>query len=98
MFLENIYITHTEPCIAERDKIRLRAELTNDVTEVMPYLNTVIKNAIFNKYAPLLSFTKEFRLIVIYPKSLTKENKALKTASPFLPRSIKTHGKQSSEY
>ncbi|HBV96099.1 MAG: Fe-S cluster protein [Peptococcaceae bacterium BICA1-7] len=71
MFLEEIYITHTEQCIAERDKIRLKAELTSDVTEVMPYLNTVIKNAIFNRYAPLLSFTREFRLMVLYPQSLT---------------------------
>lgn len=71
MFLKDICITHTEPCIAERDKIRLRADLTDDVSGVMPYLNTVIKNAIFNKYAPMISFTREFRLIVIYPKRLT---------------------------
>lgn len=71
MFLEDIYITHTEQCIAERDKIRLKAGLTSDITEVLPYLNTVIKNAMYNKYAPLLSFTRDFRLIVLYPQSLT---------------------------
>ncbi|MFZ5645186.1 MAG: (Fe-S)-binding protein [Bacillota bacterium] len=71
MFLQNIYITFTEQCIAERDKIRLKADLTDDITEVLPYLNTVIKNAIFNRHAPLLSFSKDYRLIVLYPKHLT---------------------------
>lgn len=71
MFLQDIFITFMEPCIAESEKIRLKAEMTDDITEVLPYLNSVIKNAIYNKHAPLLSFTKDFRLIVLYPKNLT---------------------------
>jgi ArsR family metal-binding transcriptional regulator len=71
MFLNDINITFMEPCVADPEKIRLRAELSDNIVELMPYLNTVISNAIFNKNVPLLSFTKEFRLIVIYPQSLT---------------------------
>ncbi|ADG81343.1 (Fe-S)-binding protein [Thermincola potens] len=71
MFLRNIDITFMEPCVADPEKIRLKAELSDDITDVMPYLNTVIGNAIFNKDTPLLTFTKEFRLIVLYPKKLT---------------------------
>ncbi|MFZ5642476.1 MAG: (Fe-S)-binding protein [Bacillota bacterium] len=71
MLLKDINITFMEPCIAEQGKIRLKAEMTNDITEVMPYLNTVISNAIFNRYAPLISFTKDFRLIVLYSNNMT---------------------------
>ena len=71
MFLNDIKITFMEPCIAEPEKIRLKAEMSDDVTEVMPYLNTIISNAIFNKNAPLITFTKDFRLIVLYPQNLT---------------------------
>jgi len=71
MYLEDILITFMEPCIAEQEKIRLKAEMSNDISDVMPYLNTVISNAIFNQYGPLISFTKDFRLMVLYPKNLT---------------------------
>jgi len=66
VLLRDINITFMEPCVADKEKIRLKAELSDNITEVMPYLNTVIGNAIFNKDAPLLTFTKEFRLIVLY--------------------------------
>lgn len=42
MFLQDIKITFMEPCVAEPEKIRLKAELSEDITEVMPYLNAVI--------------------------------------------------------
>ena len=71
LLLKDINITFMEPCIAEPEKIRLKAEMSDDITDVMPYLNAVIGNAIFNKNAPLITFTKEFRLIVLYPKKLT---------------------------
>lgn|GEM_PF-2023554 len=71
MFLNQVRITRTEPCVADPEKIRVKAELSDDITQVMPYLNTIIKNAIFNREAPILTFTKEYRLIVIYPRYLT---------------------------
>ena len=69
--LKDINITFMEPCIAEPEKIRLKAEMSDDIADVMPYLNSVTGNAIFNKNAPLITFTKEFRLIVLYPTKLT---------------------------
>lgn len=71
MLLREINITFMEPCVADPEKIRLKAELSDDISPVMPYLNTVIGNAIYNKDAPLLTFTKEFRLLVLYPRYLT---------------------------
>lgn len=71
MFLKDINITIIEACFADIEKLRLKADLSDDITEVMPYLNTVISNAIFNKNTSLLTFTKESRLIAIYPKNLT---------------------------
>lgn len=69
--LKEIKIVFMEPCIAEPEKIRFIAELSDDVTEIMPYLNSVIKNAIYNKNIPAISYKKEFRLITIRPMKLT---------------------------
>lgn len=71
MLLRKINITFMEPCIAEPEKIRLKAELTDDIAEVMPYLNTVMGNAVYNNDAPFLTFIREFRLGVLYPRQLT---------------------------
>ena len=70
-FLKEIKIVFMEPCIAEPEKIRFIAELSDDVTEVMPYLNSVLKNAIYNKNIPAISLKKEFRLITIKPRKMT---------------------------
>ena len=70
-FLKEIKIVFMEPCIAEPEKFRFIAELSDDVTEVMPYLNSVIKNAIYNKNIPAISYKKEFRLITIKSMKLT---------------------------
>ncbi len=71
MLLRNVELTYVSPCLADPEKIRLKAQLSDDVTEIMPYLNTVLKGAIYNNYAPNISFYKEFRLITLYPREMT---------------------------
>lgn len=71
MFLEKIDVTKVETCLADAEKIRLQAVLSQDIEELLPYLNTVIKNAVYNHYAKNLTFMKEFRLITLYPRKLT---------------------------
>ena len=69
MFLEEIEMMFMEPCVANKG-VRLFARMSGDISELMPYLNTVIKNATYNKEGHTLCFTKEFRLITLYPEKI----------------------------
>jgi ArsR family metal-binding transcriptional regulator len=69
-FLNHIDIYHTSPCFAEAGKIRVKAKLSDDISELLPYLNRVIKNANYNAYAPNITLFKEFRMITIEPTNL----------------------------
>ena len=71
MYLNIIEITHISPCFADAGKIRLKAKLSDDLTEVMPYLNGAIRNAYYNPHTPNLTFYREFRLITLHPRDLT---------------------------
>ena len=70
MFLENIEMTFMEPCVADPKRVRMFARMSRDISELMPYLNTVIKNATYNREGNTLCFTKEFRLITLYPEKI----------------------------
>ena len=70
MFLNHIDIYHISPCFAEAGKIRVKARLSDDVAEIMPYLNRLIKNANYNSYAPNVTMFKEFRMITLEPREL----------------------------
>jgi len=71
MLLNNVEITYISPCLADPGKIRLKAALSDDISEVMPYLNATVKNAIYNHDAPNITLSKEFRLITLYPREMT---------------------------
>ena len=69
-YLNNIDIYHVSPCFAESGKIRVKARLSDDVSEIMPYLNRVVKNASYNAHAPNLTMFREFRMITLEPAKL----------------------------
>ena len=71
MFLKKVEITYISPCLADPGKIRLKAALSDDIREIMPYLNAVVKNAIYNHEAPYITLSKDFRLITLYPREMT---------------------------
>jgi len=71
MILNKINIENIAPCVIVPNKIRFRARLSDDISDVMPYLNSIIKNAVYNHESKILSFTREQRLITIYPLELT---------------------------
>jgi len=64
--LKDISITFVAPCIADPRKIRLIAYFSDNVAEVFPYLNAIMKNATYNKETPTLNFSKEGRMVNIY--------------------------------
>lgn len=70
-FLKTITLCYVSPCMADEKKIRLIAYLNRDITEILPYLNAVIKGASYNKGASTLTFAKERRLINLYSMKIT---------------------------
>ncbi len=70
-FLKSITLCYVAPCMADEKKIRLIAYFDRDISEVLPYLNAVIKGASYNKNAATLTFAKERRLINLYNIKVT---------------------------
>jgi ArsR family metal-binding transcriptional regulator len=55
------------PCVADPLKVRIIAHIPNDISQVFPYINTVLKGACYNASAPNLTFMDGYRMISIYP-------------------------------
>jgi len=70
-FLKTITLCYVAPCMADEKKIRLIAYFDHDITELLPYLNAVIKGASYNKNASTLTYAKERRLINLYNIKVT---------------------------
>jgi len=49
------------------EKIRFIAYFNTDVSAVFPYLNAVLKGAIYNHFGKTLTLRKEVRLITLHP-------------------------------
>lgn len=58
------------PCIAMPERIRFIAELDRDISEIMPYLNAIMEDAIYNHNAPSITLKRNGRLIGIQAKQL----------------------------
>ncbi|MDD4980659.1 MAG: (Fe-S)-binding protein [Candidatus Omnitrophica bacterium] len=65
-FLKSITLCYVAPCIADETKIRLIAYFYYDISEILPYLNAIIKGASYNKNLPVLTYTKGRRMINLY--------------------------------
>ena len=70
MFLHEIKITEIMPCLADPEKIRFIAYFEKDVSEVFPYLNSILKGAIYNHNGRTLTLKKEGRLISLHPNKI----------------------------
>lgn len=71
MLLNGVEITHILPCIADPEKIRTIAQLSDDIREVLPYLNAALKGTIYNHAAGILTFKKDGVMITLYPTTVT---------------------------
>jgi ArsR family metal-binding transcriptional regulator len=65
-FLNSARITATMPCIAMPERIRFIAELDQDVTEMMPYINAVMDNAVYNHAGLTLTIKKNEKMIGVH--------------------------------
>ncbi len=73
-FVEDVFgqagIMVLAPCIADASKIRLIAHISGDLTEVLPYLNTEMRQASYNKDGPNLTFMDGYRMVSVYPNRI----------------------------
>ena len=70
MYVSDIKIEKVMECIADPQKIRFIAKIDRDVSDILPYLNSTINNATYNKNVPSLTITKGGRLITIHPTEI----------------------------
>jgi len=70
MFLGEVKIGNILHCLADSSKIRFGAYLDKDVSEVMPYMNTLLKNGIYNHIGRTLTIRKEGRLITLHSNKI----------------------------
>lgn len=89
MYLNDIKLLFIQPCVAESEKIRFKAEFSNDVSNIMPYLNSVIKNGSYNSNMPSFTFKKDNRLINIYAKDMTAAKAINETDAYFIMDFVK---------
>jgi len=68
VLLACIHLTMLLPCIADYRKIRVRAQMSHDVSAVLPYLNGLLPRATYNAAGPTFTFTEGERLITLYPR------------------------------
>ncbi len=59
------------PCVADRAKIRIIAQLSGDVGPVLPYLNAEMDRASFSPQASVLTFMDGYRLVAVHPRRIT---------------------------
>ena len=71
MLLHSYEITRTLPCLADPMKIRVIAEVSEEIQEVFPYLNTVLKGCIYNHPANTLTIRKDQKLITLHVLHIT---------------------------
>ena len=65
--LHEVRITSFLPCLADPEKLRVLAEFSDDVREVLPYLNALLPRAVYNPLTYTLTLQKDGRLITLYP-------------------------------
>ena len=70
-FLKSMTLCYVAPCMADEKRIRLIGYFDRDITEILPYINAVIKGASYNKVASILTYAKERRLINLYNIKIT---------------------------
>jgi len=71
MLLNSYKITRTLPCLADPEKIRVIAEISDEIHEVFPYLNATLKGCIYNHPALTLTIKKDGKLFTLHAHHIT---------------------------
>jgi ArsR family metal-binding transcriptional regulator len=71
LLLHSYSITRILPCLADPEKIRVIAEVSDEIHEVFPYLNATLKGCIYNHPANTLTIKKDQKLITLHVLHVT---------------------------
>ncbi len=71
MLLHSFQITRVLPCLADPEKIRVIAEISDEIHEVFPYLNATLKGCIYNHPALTLTIKKDGKLFTLHAHHIT---------------------------
>jgi ArsR family metal-binding transcriptional regulator len=71
MLLNSYKITRILPCLADPEKIRVIAEVSDEIHEVFPYLNASLKGCIYNHPALTLTIKKDGKLFTLHVQHIT---------------------------
>jgi ArsR family metal-binding transcriptional regulator len=69
--LRSYEINAVLPCLAEEGKYRVKATLSDDVREVLPYLNAVLEKASLSSSGASLMFRERGRIMAVWPRAFT---------------------------
>ncbi len=70
-YLREVYITHVMDCLADPTRIRVIAELSEDVQPALPYLAALLPRAGYNHAAGILTLLHGGRLLTVYARVVT---------------------------
>ena len=56
MFLEKIKVIETAPCLANRERFKVTARASANLTEMLPYLNTILEKPNYQESSNSLRF------------------------------------------
>ena len=71
MLFHSYKITRVLPCLADPMKIRVIAEVSDEIQEAFPYLNAILKGCIYNHPANTLTIRRDQILITLHPLHIT---------------------------
>jgi ArsR family metal-binding transcriptional regulator len=71
MLLHSYKITRVLPCLADPEKIRVIAEISDEIHQVFPYLNAILKGCIYNHPALTLTIKKDGKLFTLHAHHIT---------------------------
>jgi ArsR family metal-binding transcriptional regulator len=71
MLLNSYKITRTLPCLADPEKIRVIAEISDEIHEVFPFLNSILNGCIYNHPALTLTIKKDGKLFTLHAHHIT---------------------------
>jgi ArsR family metal-binding transcriptional regulator len=66
--LRGFRLAHILDCLVDPTKVRVVAELSDDVSAALPYLATILPQAGYNHAAHVLNLVEGGRLVTVYPR------------------------------
>jgi ArsR family metal-binding transcriptional regulator len=71
VLLHSYKVKRTLPCLADPEKIRVIAEISDEIHEAFPYLNATLKGCIYNHPALTLTIKKDGKLFTLHAHHIT---------------------------